>query len=91
MLLRAKGFKPTTAEYQAIQDSLQYKPNQTPLVNALKDAVLTQRKLQQRAQAPSNPVTIGINQYDPNNPGVLGTFGVTGGPDGSSVGVAPGG
>jgi hypothetical protein len=92
LALRAAGFKPTAGELQLIQDSLQYKPNQIPLVNALQATVATQQKLQQRANAAAgggNPVTIGVNQYDPSNPTQLGGFTVGSGP--GANGTGPGG
>jgi hypothetical protein len=79
LILRNQGYKPTPAEYQAITDSEVYKPNQVPLINALQAAVSTQRKLQQRATPPSNPVTIGINQYNPYDPGPFGGLSIGGG------------
>ncbi len=78
--LRNQGFKPSQANQAAIIDALDHRPNQTPLVRALQDTLSYQLKLKQRSEATqggSNPFTIGINQYDPENPGVLGTFGIT--------------
>ncbi len=81
--LRAMGIKPTGAELTGIQDSLKYRPNQTPLINALKTAVegQTHRYEQAQAAAKKGNYTIGINQYDPNSPG-----GVTAGPGGINLG-----
>jgi hypothetical protein len=81
--LRAMGVKLTGAELTAIQDSLKYRPNQTPLVNALKDAVAGQTHRLEQAQAAQQRggYTVGINQYDPNSPG-----GVTMGPGGIDLG-----
>ncbi|HZQ32962.1 MAG TPA: hypothetical protein VFB19_14655 [Mycobacterium sp.] len=82
--LRAAGFRPTNGEIAAIQESLKYRPNQTPMINALKDTVAGQTHRMKQAQAANKgqgPVTIGINQYDPNSPG-----GVTVGPGGINIG-----
>src|ERR1700758_4043651 len=81
--LRGAGFKPTTGELTAIEDSLKYRPNQTPMINALKAAVAGQTHRMAQAQAAANKggYTIGINQYDPNSPG-----GVTAGPGGVNIG-----
>lgn len=82
--LRAAGFMPTNAELAAVQDSLKYRPNQTPMINALKETVAGQTHRMKQAQAANKgqgPVTIGINQYDPNSPG-----GVTVGPGGVNIG-----
>ena len=81
--LRAMGVKPTGGELAAVQDALKYRPNQTPLINALKDAVHGQTHRLEQAQAANkqNPYTIGINQYDPNSPG-----GITVGPGGINIG-----
>ncbi|MCW2686551.1 MAG: Uncharacterized protein JWR37_1441 [Mycobacterium sp.] len=78
--LRSMGFKPTKANYAAIEEALNQRPNQTPLVRALQETVLDQRQAQAQSQQPSNPLTIGINQYDPNNPSAIGGFGISGGP-----------
>lgn len=74
--LRAQGYKASEANRIAIEDALNYRPNQTPLINALKETLAYQQKMKQRAEyAPSNPVTVGINQLppgtvpDPTNPG----------------------
>ena len=81
--LRGAGFKPTTGELTAIEDSMKYRPNQTPMINALKAAVAGQTHRMAQAQAAANKggYTIGINQYDPNSPG-----GVTAGPGGVNIG-----
>jgi hypothetical protein len=83
--LRNAGFKPTTGELNAIEDSLKQRPNQTPMINALKAAVAGQTHRMAQANAANNNnngcCTIGINQYDPNSPG-----GVTAGPGGVNLG-----
>ncbi len=50
MKLRAQGFKPSTANKLAIEDALKHRPNQTPLVEALKETLQYQRKLQAESQ-----------------------------------------
>ena len=49
MTLRAQGFRPSNANRLAIQDALEHRPNQTPLVEALKATLAYQRKLQAQA------------------------------------------
>jgi hypothetical protein len=63
--LRAMGFKPTQAEYAEIQDALRYRPNQTPLIDALKVTVARQLRTQQHMQQVSDPQVTGINQLPP--------------------------
>jgi hypothetical protein len=87
--LRAAGFRATNGEMAALQDSLNSRPNQTPLINALKEMVSGQTHRMQQAQAANRgqgPVSIGINQYDPTNPG-----GVSFGPGGVNIGGGPNG
>ena len=50
MKMRAQGFKPSNANKLAIEDALEHRPNQTPLVEALKATLQYQRKLQAQAQ-----------------------------------------
>ena len=50
MKMRAQGFKPSQANREAIQDALDHRPNQTPLVEALKATLAYQRKLQAQQQ-----------------------------------------
>jgi hypothetical protein len=50
MTLRAQGFRPSNANKLAIQDALEHRPNQTPLVEALKETLQYQRKQQLQAQ-----------------------------------------
>jgi hypothetical protein len=81
--LRATGFQPTAGELAAIQDSLKYRPNQTPMIKALSAAVQGQTHRMKQAQAGNQQpgYTVGVNQYDPNNPG-----GVSLGPGGVNLG-----
>jgi hypothetical protein len=50
MKMRAQGFKPSNENKLAIEDALEHRPNQTPLVEALKATLQYQRKLQAQAQ-----------------------------------------
>lgn len=70
MRLRAQGFRPSNANVAALTDALERRPNQTPLVEALKDTVAYQRKLQAQAAMSTDgssggqiqmPVVIGPN------------------------------
>ncbi|MET0700245.1 MAG: hypothetical protein ABWY93_11305 [Mycobacterium sp.] len=89
--LRAQGVKPSETNRAELADALNYRPNQVPLINALKSTLAYQQKVLSRMTPPdnSNSYTVGINQYDPSNPGVLGGFGVSG-PNGG-VGIGNGG
>lgn len=88
--LRNQGFKPSPANTAQLADALNYRPNQVPLISALKSTLAYQQKMQQRATPPSSGgYTVGINQYDPTNPGVLGGFGVSG--PGGGIGINGGG
>lgn len=49
MTLRAQGYRPSNANKLAIQNALDHRPNQTPLVAALKETLAYQRKLQAQA------------------------------------------
>lgn len=82
--LSGKGFRPTRGQLSAIEEANGYRPNQTPLVRALQDTVDGQTRALQLAQAgQENPYTIGINQYDPDNPD---NGGVTVGEGGINIG-----
>jgi hypothetical protein len=58
LTLRAQGFKPSKGNIESLQAGWDYLPNQTRLVEALKDTVAYQRKLQALTQ----------NQVNPNQP-----------------------
>ncbi|SEH79830.1 hypothetical protein SAMN04489835_4267 [Mycolicibacterium rutilum] len=51
MKLRQQGFKPSQLNAAALADALERRPNQTPLIEALKSTISYQRKLQAQAQA----------------------------------------
>ena len=86
--LRAQGVKPSEANRVELADALNYRPNQVPLINALKSTLAYQQKTLSRMTPPSSGggYTVGINQYDPSNPGVLGGFGVSGPNGGIGIG-----
>ena len=69
MKLRAQGFKPSNANQQAITKALDYRPNQAPLIEALKETLAYQRKLQaqmQNANAGQQPgYNFGVGQPPP--------------------------
>jgi hypothetical protein len=48
--LRAQGFKPSNANKEAITKALDYRPNQEPLIEALKATLAYQHKMQALAQ-----------------------------------------
>ena len=81
--LRGVGFPATPGELAAIQDSEKYRPNQTPMIKALSAAVQGQSHRMKQAQAGNSQqcCTVGINQYDPSNPG-----GLSAGPNGVGLG-----
>ena len=58
LTLRAQGFKPSKGNIESLQAGWDYLPNQSRLVDALKETVSYQRKLQALTQ----------NQVNPNQP-----------------------
>ena len=50
MTLRAQGFRPSNANRAAIEQALEYRPNQAPLIEALEATLSYQRKQQLRSQ-----------------------------------------
>jgi hypothetical protein len=88
MTLRSQGFKPSNGNKVAIQEALEKRPNQTPLIEALKQTLnfqLTQKQRQAAAGAPQGGVNAGINQLPP------GMGPVPGNSDNSGIFLAPGG
>nr|WP_066898177.1 hypothetical protein [Mycolicibacterium houstonense] len=61
--LRQQGYKPSNANREAITEALDKRPNQVPLIKALKSTLAYQRKLQAQASAQ-------IQQPGMINPGV---------------------
>jgi hypothetical protein len=55
LTLRAQGFKPSKSNIEALQHGWDYLPNQSRLVDALKETVSYQRKLQAQMQNAVNP------------------------------------
>jgi hypothetical protein len=55
LTLRAQGFKPSKGNIESLQAGWDYLPNQSRLVDALKDTVSHQRKLQALTQNQVNP------------------------------------
>lgn len=82
LTLRARGFRPSQSNMDELRDALTYRPNQGPLVEALKDTVAHQEKLKARAEnaQPSGGTSVGINQLppgqspDPRDPDNTGIF-----------------
>ena len=78
--LRSMGFKPTKQYYDEIQTAMQYRPNQNPLISALKDTIAYQQKiraqmdiLQQSQAKNANSAVMGAGQMPADsNPGQLG-------------------
>ncbi|OLP03375.1 hypothetical protein BVU76_04475 [Mycolicibacterium porcinum] len=76
--LRQQGYKPSNANREAITEALDKRPNQVPLINALKSTLSYQRKLQAQAQAQ-------IPKQGVVNPGIAPIPG--GGQPGPSAGI----
>ncbi|OBB34160.1 hypothetical protein A5792_08365 [Mycolicibacterium peregrinum] len=62
--LRQQGYKPSNANREAITKALDKRPNQVPLIDALKSTLSYQRKLQAQSQAQ-------IPKQGAVNPGIL--------------------
>jgi hypothetical protein len=76
--LRSLGFKASNANRQAIAKALEQRPNQTPLIEALKETISYQRKLQAQMQNANAGQQPGFN------------FGVGQPPPGMAPGLPPG-
>jgi hypothetical protein len=61
LTLRALGFKPSKGNMEALQEGWDYLPNQSRLVDALKDTVAYQRKMQALRQNAGNTQQPGYN------------------------------
>jgi hypothetical protein len=88
LTLRALGFKPSKGNLEELQAGWDFLPNQTRLVDALKDTVAYQRRLQaiqQNAVAPQQGVTMGQTPLPPGVPPDPGN------PNNTGIGVIPGG
>ena len=88
LALRAMGYKPTAAQLTEIESAMAYRPNQTPLIHALQDTVSGQLRQKNMVDTLNGGgqqcCTVGINQYDPSNPG-----GITAGSNGVGIGGGP--
>jgi hypothetical protein len=88
LTLRAQGFMPSNGNKLAIQEALEKRPNQAPLVEALKQTLsyqLTLKTRQAAAGAPPSGFTVGGGQMPPGqspNPANPGNQGVIVGPSG---------
>ena len=78
LTLRALGFKPSKGNLEALQAGWDYLPNQSRIVDALKDTVAYQHKLQALQQNANNPSQPGYN------------FGIGQAPAGMGPAVPPG-
>jgi hypothetical protein len=78
MKMRALGFKPSNANKIAITEALEHRPNQGPLVEALKETLAYQRKLKAQME----------NQASGQQPGY--NFGVGQPPPGMGPALPPG-
>ena len=89
LTLRAQGFKPSNANRQAIAEALDNRPNQAPLIEALKETLSYQRKMQALQQnavsARSQGMTMGQTPLPPGVPPDPGN------PNNTGIGVIPGG
>jgi hypothetical protein len=86
LTLRALGFKPSNANKQAITKALDYRPNQTPLIEALKETLAYQRKMQalQQNVAPQQGFNMGQTPLPPGVPPDPGN------PDNTGIALMPG-
>jgi hypothetical protein len=93
--LRALGYKPSKAYYDEITAAMDYRPNQNPLINALKDTIAYQAKIKaqtemlQKAQSQqnANSAVMGAGQMPSDgNPGGMTAGGTQAG---AVVPVAP--
>ena len=69
--LRSMGFKPSKANLEEIAAAMDYRPNQNPLIAALKDTIAYQQKIRaqmeilqqyQQRQAAANGAAMGAGQ-----------------------------
>jgi hypothetical protein len=88
LTLRALGFKPSKSNLDELQAGWDYLPNQTRLVDALKDTIGYQRKLQAQMQNAVAPQQGGFNiGQTPLPPGVPPD---PGNPNNTGIGLIPG-
>jgi hypothetical protein len=70
LTLRALGFKPSKSNLDALQAGWDYLPNQSRLVDALKETLAHQRKLQAEVQNAKSPAQSGAGMGPAQPPGV---------------------
>lgn len=88
MKLRAQGYRPSNANREAITAALDKRPNQVPLINALKSTLSYQRKLQAQSNAQA-PKQSGLNPGVGQFPGGIAPIpGGGGGEPGPSGGIS---
>lgn len=83
--LRAQGYKPSNSNREAITKALDKRPNQVPLINALKSTLSYQRKLQAQsnAQIPQQGgINPGVGQFPGGIAPIPGGAGAQPGPSG---------
>ncbi|MDT5185309.1 MAG: hypothetical protein QOJ20_749 [Mycobacterium sp.] len=88
LTLRALGFKPSKSNLEELHAGWDYLPNQTRLIDALKNTVAFQRKLQAIQQNANNPSQPGFNMgQTPLPPGIPPD---PGNPNNTGIGLIPG-
>ncbi|TMS50033.1 hypothetical protein [Mycobacterium sp. DBP42] len=82
--LRQQGYKPSNANREAITEALDKRPNQVPLIKALKSTLAYQRKLQAQsnAQISRGGVNPGVGQFPGGIAPIPGGAGAQPGPSG---------
>jgi hypothetical protein len=87
--MRALGFVPSKGNMDDLVAAMDKRPNQVPLITALQNTIAFQKRNQARGVQQQAPMTIGINQYNPTNPG-QGGFGINpGGQGGINIPLGP--
>ena len=94
--LKAMGFRPSKANLEELSQAMAYRPNQMPLISALKDTIAYQQKLraqmeilQQYQQAQAGNAVLGGSQYSAPSMGAPSMGAPSMGQPGTSVGTAP--
>lgn len=85
LTLRQQGYRPSNANREAITEALDKRPNQVPLIKALKSTLAYQRKLQaqSRAQIPQQSgLNPGMGQFPGGIAPIPGGAGAQPGPSG---------
>ena len=86
--LRAMGYKPSKVYYDEIATAMNYRPNQNPLINALKDTIAYQAKVKAQtemlqsaqSQQNANSAVMGAGQMPSDgNPGGMTSAGTQAG------------